>query len=497
MKKIIFLLFGIFFSVHLFAAVQSVTWTGYGTNYNAGSCAQFTASNRACPGLPANAPPGALSRVLAGTPSNSTYNGQPCSTIGTGQCQYAPNPCVLPQTPTVLSDGTVQCSVTSSVPGQTQSSSAASSDAGCPSGQFKDGRGKCNTKCQSPNVYNAIADTCQAVTQCEYPQLYSVLSNSCGDNPQRCANGAGVNKITGECWAAGETSCPPGFSFADPSGLTCTPSQASNSSTGNSGSSSGAVSSGANTSTPSSSGAASSAPPVKPPVSDTDNSDQGQPTGGSHYIPAGTSIAACRTQNSQTVCNDYQNCQLTFGVDKCVGMTSEQSCPNSYVLNGQKYCVLSGNGNSNSSSGTNTSAGGSGSNSSKQKGECDPTAKNYDECMGRNEVPTESQTSKIKTDFDTAANKAIDDYNKAMKDDSEAFARDGIGFKSAPDSLKQAVLSHIPQASACQNITITFFNSTKSLNCALFEKFKLILAWFCSLVTIYYIYMLAIKPVQR
>lgn len=375
-----------------------------------------------------------------------------------------------------------------------------SGDEECPAGQFKDGRGKCNTKCEAPNVYNVMVDACQPPANCTYPQLYNALANACSDNPDNCAEGAHKNVITGECQSYGDTSCPTGFSCADASCLSCVASGDSASSSGGGGSSSGtgssagAASSAANGSSGSNT---STAPPPKPPISDTDNGDQGQSTSGSKSIPSGMSQTACLTQNSAQVCTDYQNCELTFGVGKCVGMTSDQNCPNQYLLNGQKYCVLSGsNSGSGSSSGNSGSAGSSGS-ASSQAGECDPTKKSYDECMGRNKTPNATETSKINSDFNNAANKAIDDYLKVMKDDTDAVVRDGINFKTAPEALKQAVLSHIPQPSTCKPISFTYYNTTKSLDCAQFEKFKLILAWFCSLITIYYIFHLAIKPVPR
>ncbi|RYY72948.1 MAG: hypothetical protein EOO52_19980 [Gammaproteobacteria bacterium] len=363
----------------------------------------------------------------------------------------------------------------------------------CPSGQFRDGRGKCNTKCEAPNVHNIMTDACEPVTDCVYPQLYNALANACADNPENCAEGAIRNVLTGQCQAYGDTSCPTGYSCADESCLTCAASGggASSASGGAASSSpSGSASNG-------SSGSNTSAAPPKPPVGDSDNGDQGQPVTGSKPIPANTSPGACLTQNSAQVCNDFQNCQLTFGVGNCVGMSPEQTCPNQYVLNGQKYCVVANTGTG-SSSGTAGSSGNSGSSgSASSAGECDPTKKSYDECMGRNKTPNATETSKINSDLVNAGNKAIDDYTKLIKEDTEAFTRDGITFKTAPDALKQAVLSHIPQASACQPITFTYFGTSKSLNCELFEKFKLILAWFCSLVTLYYIFHLAVKPVAR
>jgi hypothetical protein len=192
-----------------------------------------------------------------------------------------------------------------------------------------------------------------------------------------------------------------------------------------------------------------------------------------------------------------ENCQLTFGVGQCVGMSATQNCPNSYTINGQKFCVLKSTSGSGSSAGSGTASGNSGSSGSASKGECDPTAKSYDECMGRNKTPDGTVTAKIKSDLETAANKALDDYTKSRNEDLDNTKRDGIDFKSAPDSLRSSVLALIPSYRTCQNVTFTFFKTTKTLDCALFEKFKLIMAWFCSIATAIYIFKLAVKPVER
>jgi hypothetical protein len=274
---------------------------------------------------------------------------------------------------------------------------------------------------------------------------------------------------------------------------------------GGDGSNSGGVSassSGAASSSPSSTPSASSTPSnnsnssARPPYDSGDNIDQGQPQDSSRYIPQGTSNSACQNIASSVACKVIENCGLTFGADRCVGISSNVTCPNTYVVNGQKVCVLPAK-----TSGSGTSAGGagsgSGSNGSAGKGECDPTAKTYDECMGRNKTPSAAETQKITDDLNREANKAIDDYNKAIKDDIDAFQREGIGFKNAPEQLRSSLNSLIPSAGSCENVVIEYHGWRKSIDCSLFEKFKLVFGWFLSIVTIYYIFQLAIKPVNK
>lgn len=463
--------------------------------------------------------------------NNSGYKVMDIANSG-GECSAVKITCVLESTctcPTGQKLGTVGTSTTC-VPDNPlppgQGGQPFPDDGSCPAPQKMDARGKCNLACKSPMVFNAITSNCEILNQCLYPKLYNVLSNSCSENPLTCAMGASRNALTGECWAVGATSCPSGFACKDSACLTCgavdganssqgsNTSSGSNTSTGSNTSSGSGTSEGSNTSTGSNS---SVTPPVKPPTTNDDNTDQNQSGGGSKPIPANTSFEGCRTQNTEKVCNDFQNCQLTFGAGRCVGMTEGQSCPNSYILNGQKYCILNS-----SPTGSNSSAGGSGSNSSagtggggsngssgsgngsssgtqsSQGGECDPTSKSYDECMGRNATPSAEQTSKIKNDFIAESNKAVDDYSNVAKEDIETSAAMGVSFKDAPNSLKTSVLSFFPQYQTCIPIQIHFkLVGTITLSCELSEVWKRLFGWFLSCLTVLYIYKLAMRPIER
>lgn len=274
------------------------------------------------------------------------------------------------------------CVPNSSSSSSVSSSSSSSSVAACPSGKTRDSNGTCST-CAGGQVLNISNNTCENKASCTYPQRYGSYNNSCGDNPDRCALNTYYNPITEESCATSPVqpapTCPSGWTLLPNN--TCiesaTSSQAAASSSGAN------SSSGNNTSSGNNSSVASSSP--KLPTDPGDNTDQNQSTASSQSIPANTSNAECVANYSASACTALQNCKLTFGVDRCVGVTENITCPNSYVINGQKICVLPSSG-SNSSSGAS-----SGSGSSKGAGECDPESHGYLQCQQITgiKIPTE------------------------------------------------------------------------------------------------------------
>ena len=178
--------------------------------------------------------------------------------------------------------------------------------------------------CPEGQVKNLDSGACEAKSQCEYPQLYDSFSNSCYANPNNCAEGAKPNPLEpGTCTAYGETSCPSGWVPVN-EGLNCAP-DPSASSSGNASSGAPASSSGNASSTPASNPSNPSSTPSTGGDGDGDGSS-GSGSGG--------------------------------GGDGSTG----------------------GTGGSGSASSSNSSGAGSG-NGSGGSGECDPTAKNYLDCI--------------------------------------------------------------------------------------------------------------------
>lgn len=280
------------------------------------------------------------------------------------------------------------------------SSSSSSSASPCPSGKTRDSNNNCTT-CPSPQVLNVYSQTCETKNECVWPERYQSLDNRCHPNPNNCAFNTGVNVITGGMCQQGPNATP-----YCPSGYIVTPQNTCELSSSQTSSSGSGSSSPPSTSSPSSS-PSSSASYSSVRTNQGDNTNQNQDISNSQSIPAAISNADCLTSFSTSACTAMQNCQLTFGVNNCVGVTSNNTCPNSYAVNGQKLCVLS-NSVSNSSAGGSSGSGSNGS----QSGECDITSKDYLRCLNIKELQVPTTTG----EFDgTAAAEALQEANEELQ----------------------------------------------------------------------------------
>ncbi len=267
--------------------------------------------------------------------------------------------------------------------------------------------------------------------------------------------------------------------------------------TSNSGSSSGANTSQSNASQANASSAqqASSRASVgsgpqdpKPPVSPSDNTSPSQPTTSSQPIPVGISNADCLSKFSAQACNAIQNCQLTFGSSSCFGVTSSQPCPNGYTINGQIICV------NQAPVGSGTGSGTSSGSQSSQAGQCDPTAKSYDECMGRNRTPSQSDTQSIVDALNNKTQKSLDDYQQSRIDDIDQQTESGISFSNAPNQFKTFLSSYVPSAATCVPLSIDIKDIHAKIDCSIFALIKTGFAWFFSLMAVLYIWSIAMRP---
>jgi len=88
-------------------------------------------------------------------------------------------------------------------------------------------------------------------------------------------------------------------------------------------------------------------------------------------------------------------------------MTTEQSCPNQYTINGQKICVLS-TGGSTSSAGNGSASGAN----TSQSFECDITDKDYLRCLNIKQLQIPSDTGEFNG---TAAATALQEANEELQ----------------------------------------------------------------------------------
>lgn len=145
--------------------------------------------------------------------------------------------------------------------------------------------------------------------------------------------------------------------------------------------------------------------------------------------------------------------------------------------------------------GTGGSSAGSGS--SDGTGECDPNSKDYAKCIGQLNDVDEGLSDQIIGDATGEAEDKMNEAYDSLTEDIENFSGIDNEFANSPNQLMSAVQGFLPAPAGCPNIPITFMGQTASLDCNLFNDFKLAFGWFLSILTVAYIWSLATKPVQR
>lgn len=153
-----------------------------------------------------------------------------------------------------------------------------------------------------------------------------------------------------------------------------------------------------------------------------------------------------------------------------------------------------GSGSGSGSSGGNSGGGGGDDDSGDDdsSGDCDPTAKNYFECSGLVENATSSMA-----DFSGDVSSAVSTVHDQQINDIQQF--EGVPFNDKADFFRSKLESYLPSVPTCTPITITnsYFNVSATIPCEKFETIKSILAWLLSFSTVWYIFQLAVKPVDR
>lgn len=176
------------------------------------------------------------------------------------------------------------------------------------------------SSCPDGQVKNIVTGECEAMTQCTYPQLYNSLDNSCRPNESNCAINTVPIPFSDACNVIATPQCPSGWILSDVTGAHCLPdpdAPPTSSAPSEEGSSS---SSSDSSSAPSSSPPASSAPSSIGQTSSSGNGGDGDGSGGN-------------------------------------------------------------SGGDGDGGGSNSSSNGGGNGGGSGAGECDPTARNYFDCI--------------------------------------------------------------------------------------------------------------------
>lgn len=263
------------------------------------------------------------------------------------------------------------------------------------------------------------------------------------------------------------------------------------------------ASSEANSSPPAS--AANSSPPASASASSPPSSTGGDSDGGGGGGGSGSgSGSGAQNSSSPSGSNSSWTPYAQYG--NWIPVSADSNCPNKYKdASGQWWC--SGSTGSNTSakgecdptskdylacitqSGVNNS---SGSNSS----ECNPSMSNYLDCSGK---LSESQgnISELADKFSESTDKEMEKFKKAVDDDLSNLQRDGLSFKDQPSILRSALVAFLPVSRSCNPPPLKIMGSTYELDCEYFELFKSAFGWFLAVLTVWNIWQLAIRPVDR
>lgn len=130
----------------------------------------------------------------------------------------------------------------------------------------------------------------------------------------------------------------------------------------------------------------------------------------------------------------------------------------------------------------------------QRSGQCDPTAKNYNECVGLLTSISDTEKQTITDSVESKTDTGLTTWNTEQKNSIQGNSN-GLGVST---SVLDTMLNPFKISSqTCTSFTVNFLKTTKTLDCTRFEFFKKLFGWALYLYTIYYIFMLIVKPVER
>jgi len=130
----------------------------------------------------------------------------------------------------------------------------------------------------------------------------------------------------------------------------------------------------------------------------------------------------------------------------------------------------------------------------QRTGQCDPTAKNYQECVGLLTSATDTKSDELKnalkTEGDTVLTTAYDSVKTSVQGTSN-------GLSVTTSGINGLINTFIFQPVTCQPMTITIGPITKAITCERFNFLKTAFAWALYAFTCFYLYSLFFKPVEK
>lgn len=131
---------------------------------------------------------------------------------------------------------------------------------------------------------------------------------------------------------------------------------------------------------------------------------------------------------------------------------------------------------------------------SQRAGQCDPTAKNYNECVGLITSVSDTEKQTITDAVESKTDTGLTTWNSEQKSSIQGTSN-GLGIST---SVLDTMLNPFKiSGQTCTSFTVNFLRTTRTLDCTKFEFFKKLFGWALYLYTIYYIFMLIIRPVEK
>lgn len=130
----------------------------------------------------------------------------------------------------------------------------------------------------------------------------------------------------------------------------------------------------------------------------------------------------------------------------------------------------------------------------QHKGQCDPTSKDYQQCVGLLSSVSDTEKQSITSSVETATDTGLTTWNTEQKNSVQGNSN-GLGVST---SVLDTMLNPFKiTGQACISFNVNFLKVTRTLDCTKFEFFKRLFGWALYMYTIYYIFMLLMRPVER
>ena len=129
-------------------------------------------------------------------------------------------------------------------------------------------------------------------------------------------------------------------------------------------------------------------------------------------------------------------------------------------------------------------------------GKCDPTATNYADCIGLTGGDLgEIEDGANQGIIDGIANQ-VDSITSGMFDQVSDAIGDGDAGIAGPTGLASTITGGIFDTT-CSDLSFDFYGTNLVVSCSKLEPLRIVLAWVCSILTMFYLWHIATKPTER